>query len=65
MTGKEGLIGSIAQARIDLDPDGKVFLNGEYWTAVAEDPPISAGEMVQVVSVDGFCLRVNKVAHNE
>jgi membrane-bound serine protease (ClpP class) len=61
VTGKEGLIGSIAEARIDLDPDGKVFLNGEYWTAVAEDPPISAGEMVQVVSVDGFRLRVNKV----
>jgi membrane-bound serine protease (ClpP class) len=59
-TGKEGLIGASAQARTDLDPQGTVFVHGERWRAVAEDGPISAGEQVEIVVVEGFCLRVRR-----
>jgi membrane-bound serine protease (ClpP class) len=59
-TGQEGLIGARAEARTDLAPQGTVFVHGERWRAVAEDGPISAGEQVEIVAVEGFCLRVKR-----
>jgi membrane-bound serine protease (ClpP class) len=59
-TGKDELVGSIAETRSDLTPNGKVFLRGEYWNAVAENGPIPADEEVEVVAVDGFCLHVRQ-----
>lgn len=64
-TGKDGLVGSTAETRIDLDPEGKVFLEGEFWHAVAENGPIRAGEQVEVVAVDGFRLHVKRVASDQ
>jgi membrane-bound serine protease (ClpP class) len=64
-TGQESLVGSIAETRVDLNPEGKVFLDGEYWHAVAEDGPVPAGELVKVVSVDGFRLHVNRLTSAE
>ena len=59
-TGMEGLIGAVAETRTDLDPKGKVFLQGEHWHAAAEDGPIVAGEQVEIVAVEGFSLRVKR-----
>ena len=59
-TGKEGLIGELAQTRSTLDPEGTVFVKGELWKAIASNGPVEAGETVQIVAVDGFCLRVKK-----
>jgi membrane-bound serine protease (ClpP class) len=59
-TGSEGLVGATAEARTDLDPQGKVFLLGEFWHAVAEEDPIAAGEQVEIVSVEGFRLHVRR-----
>jgi membrane-bound serine protease (ClpP class) len=59
-TGLEGLVGATAQARTDLDPNGKVFLQGEHWHAVAEDGPIAAGEQVEIVAIEGFRLHVKR-----
>jgi membrane-bound serine protease (ClpP class) len=60
-TGKESLIGATAQVRSDLDPKGKVFLQGEHWHAVAEEAPIEAGALVEVLSVEGLVLHVRKI----
>lgn len=60
VTGAEGMIGKIAEARTDLKPRGKVFVEGEYWNAVAEGEPVKKGEEVRVVGVDGLLLRVRK-----
>jgi membrane-bound serine protease (ClpP class) len=60
VTGLEGLVGRLAQARTDLDPEGTVFIGGELWYARATGGPIQADEMVEVVAVDGFCLSVRK-----
>ena len=60
VTGKEGLVGQLAQARTALEPDGKVFLKGELWDATALDGPIKAGETVEIVAADGFRLQVKK-----
>lgn len=56
-TGTEGLIGAVGQARTALDPRGTVFLQGELWKAVAEEP-VAPGAQVVVVAVDGFTLKV-------
>ena len=61
VTGQEGLVGEVAQARTELAPEGTVFVSGELWHATAIDGPIEAGERVEVVSVDGFHLNVKKV----
>ncbi len=62
VTGREGLIGQIAQARTPLDPNGTVFVKGELWHATAVDGSISAGEAVEIVAVDGFRLRVKRAS---
>ncbi|MFC2031234.1 nodulation protein NfeD [Chloroflexota bacterium] len=62
VTGKEALVGSLAETRTRLDPDGKVFLKGELWHAVATDGPIAARETVEIVEVDGFRLHVKKAS---
>ncbi len=59
-TGREGLPGQLAVARSPLDPEGYVFVEGERWSAVSEDGPISEGEPVIVVRKDGFKLRVKR-----
>jgi len=56
-TGAEGLVGSRAVTRSALNPTGKVFLEGEWWNAVA-DTEIEAGIPVEVVAIDGMTLRV-------
>lgn len=58
--GVESMVGAIAQARTDLNPQGTVFVQGERWRAEAQDAPIAAGEEVEIVAVDGFCLHVKR-----
>lgn len=60
VTGGEGLVGQIGEARTALDPDGTVFVQGEWWNATAEDGHVAAGERVEVMDRDGFRLRVRK-----
>ncbi len=58
-TGSEALIGATAVARTDLDPQGTVFLKGEYWSAIADAGEIiKAGAQVKVVKREGFRLYV-------
>lgn len=59
VTGREGMIGQTATARtgISAGGEGTVFLRGEYWEATAAEP-VSEGERVRVLEVDGLILRV-------
>ena len=59
-TGREGLVGERGTARGDLAPKGKVFVHGEIWTAIAEQP-VPEGATVEVVAVDGLTLQVRGV----
>lgn len=56
-TGKEGLVGEVGVARTALEPRGKVFVHGELWNAVADDP-LAAGTAVEVAAVEGMLLHV-------
>ncbi len=61
VTGPEGLIDALAQARTSLDPDGTVLVRGELWKATAVNGRIEAGEQVEIVAVNRFHLQVKKV----
>jgi len=61
MTGAAGMIGERGVAFTPLQPEGKVFVNGEYWKAVSEEP-VAAGEAVEVVQVENLKLRVRRVS---
>lgn len=54
------LVGLVGKAKDDLNPEGWVFVHGEHWWAVAEDPPIARGEEVEVVGEEGRSLRVRR-----
>ena len=57
VTGAESMVGTIAVAKTDVAPRGKVFLQGELWDAVSEEP-IREGEEAEVKAVAGLTLTV-------
>jgi membrane-bound serine protease (ClpP class) len=57
ISGAEGMIGEIGVALIPLDPQGKVFVHGEYWDAVSM-APVAAGERVEVTAIENLKLKV-------
>jgi len=58
VTGKRGLVGETGVARTELSPQGKVFVHGELWDAVASSP-LPIGHLVVVRGVDGLILQVD------
>jgi membrane-bound serine protease (ClpP class) len=58
-TGIEGLLNEIGTARSPLAPRGKVFVHGEIWDAVS-DQPVAAGEPVEIVAVRNLTLAVRR-----
>jgi membrane-bound serine protease (ClpP class) len=60
VTGAQGLVGEIGLAQTVLSPQGKVFVHGELWDAVAS-AHVSAGQTVVVRNVDGLQLQVEPV----
>jgi membrane-bound serine protease (ClpP class) len=62
-TGREGLIGDIAETRTDLAPTGMVFVDGELWNATSLDGSIPSGQRVEVVAADGLQLKVKRTSN--
>jgi membrane-bound serine protease (ClpP class) len=62
LTGKAAMVGEKGVAYTDLNPDGpgQVFVRGEYWQAVSEEP-VAAGDTVEVIKVTGLKLQVRRV----
>ena len=59
VTGEQGLIGAIGEARTDIDPEGKVFVLGELWNAHARSR-VGMGDPIVVRKVEGLELEVEK-----
>ena len=55
--GAEAMVGTIALAKTDVAPRGSVFVHGEIWDAVS-DEPIREGEEARVKAVSGLTLTV-------
>lgn len=59
VTGEQGMIGAIGQAETDIDPEGKVFVQGELWNAHARSR-VALGDAVVVRKIEGLELEVEK-----
>ncbi len=60
-TGVEGLAGEIGKVKLELNPEGKVFVHGELWDATSTTGPLPAGARVRVVSAKNMMLEVEPV----
>jgi membrane-bound serine protease (ClpP class) len=58
ITGQDGIIGQIAEARTDIAPEGTVFTNGTLWRARTMETGIAAGSKVEVKATEGLVLLV-------
>jgi membrane-bound serine protease (ClpP class) len=59
-TGSEGLVGEIGVAQTPLNPEGKVFVHGEFWNAYT-DEAIEEREKIRVLKAEGLNLKVEKL----
>ena len=60
ISGREGVVGHVGEARTKLAPTGKVFVDGALWTATVESGQIEKGEPVYVESMTGLKLKVRR-----
>lgn len=60
VTGIEGIVGLEGVARTDIKDDGMVYVRGEIWSAMS-DEPIKSGEKVRVEAISGLKLKVKKI----
>ncbi|MGO9414669.1 MAG: NfeD family protein [Syntrophobacteraceae bacterium] len=59
-TGQDALLGMIGEVKLQIDPEGKVFVNGELWYAQA-DQRIEVGDKVEVLEVNNLKLKVKRI----
>jgi len=61
-TGTEELVGSLAEARSNLDPEGQVWAGGTIWSArlVGDGAPVRLGDRVRIDAVEGLTLVVRR-----
>jgi membrane-bound serine protease (ClpP class) len=60
--GDDSMIGRTGTVKETLDPEGIVYVHGEYWTAVSQDgSAIDSGAKVEVTGKDQRELTVKKV----
>ncbi|MDY6847548.1 MAG: nodulation protein NfeD [Thermodesulfobacteriota bacterium] len=61
VSGREGIVGEQGTAVTALSPEGRIFVHGEYWNAVA-DEAVGEGDPVEVVGLlDHMRLHVRRV----
>ncbi len=57
--GREGLVGELGTAAVDVAPDGVVLIRDARWRArTNRATPIKAGDQIRVIEVDGLVLEV-------
>lgn len=61
-TGRERLLGAMAEVRVPLKPHGMVFLDGQLWSAVCNEGDAPAGSIVRVAAINGLTLTVVRTA---
>lgn len=64
ITGEQGLVGEIGVVEAPLTPEGKVFVHGELWNAVAPTT-VEVGRNVVVRRVEDLTLHVEPAATGE
>ncbi len=59
VAGSRGMIGEKGSAMSRIAPTGRVFVHGEIWDAISEEP-IEEGQRVEVTGIQGLTLQVRK-----
>jgi membrane-bound serine protease (ClpP class) len=59
-TGREGMVGEVAEVKTALKPKGMVMVEGELWTAEIDSGSAERGEEVLIQRVDNLKLYVTK-----
>ncbi|MDH3217182.1 MAG: hypothetical protein OEN01_13010 [Candidatus Krumholzibacteria bacterium] len=57
VSGATGLLGEVVEVKRWKETEGYVFVRGELWKAVSNDP-LSVGDKAVVQSVEGLTLKV-------
>lgn len=65
VTGRDALIGQIAEVRQTVAPEGLVFAQGALWSAWTDEGPFAVGEFVEIAGVEGLRLYVRRLADAE
>ncbi|HOM27177.1 MAG TPA: nodulation protein NfeD [bacterium] len=65
ITGKEGLIGEEGKTITDLNPEGMVFVHGEYWKGKSIKEVIPKGRKVRVIDIKGLTLIVEEIRNEK
>jgi membrane-bound serine protease (ClpP class) len=61
--GREGLVGEMGEAAVDIAPDGVVVVRGARWRArTNRATPVLAGDVIRVVEIDGLVLEIEPEA---
>ena len=64
--GRSWMVGTVGSARDDVNPEGVVLIDDAPWRARTQRAtPISAGDPVRVVSLEGLILTVEPVSDEE
>lgn len=58
------LVGMIGSASTDISKEGSVYVNGENWSAIS-DEPIAMGNQIRVIQRNGLMLKVEGVKEAE
>lgn len=62
VTGKEGMVGAIAEAREEFVGEGQVFVEGEIWNALNRSgSKVSKGDKLTVLKVQGGRVEVERI----
>ncbi len=64
-TGKEGIIGEEGKTLTDVNPEGMVFVHGEYWKAKSKSGFIEKNKKIKVVDIKGLVLIVEEIKDEE
>ena len=60
VTGKEGMIGQIGEVTQACTPRGIIKVKDEYWSAKSLSGDLLVGEEVEIVSIDGLKVEVER-----
>ncbi|MCM8784655.1 MAG: nodulation protein NfeD [Candidatus Omnitrophica bacterium] len=61
ITGKEGLIGEEGKTITELNPEGMVFVHGEYWKGRSLKGKIEKDRKIKVIDIKGLVLIVEEI----
>lgn len=65
ISGEEAMVGSVAEAKTDIAPEGTVMTKGTLWRARTMETGIAAGSKVKVMATEGLVLLVEPMDEAE